>query len=127
MKNLPSIVNSADKAAVIEEAFQILDESNAFPTSKIYRALVSQVGTDAPTAIVLENTIGEQVWTRLDNGQYMIALDDAFPVGKTFLLGLAAKVDLSGVLVTNFRQIGTGTIAVETFDHNLGGFHGRDS
>ena len=38
---------------------------------KVYTALLSQSGTDAPVAIVLENTLGgEIVWSRDTIGQY---------------------------------------------------------
>ena len=38
---------------------------------KVYTALLTQLGTDAPVATVLENTLGEEVvWTRFDVGSY---------------------------------------------------------
>ncbi len=37
---------------------------------KVYTALLTQTGTDAPVATVLENTIGNVVWTRTGIGQY---------------------------------------------------------
>lgn len=36
-----------------------------------YTALLSQVGTDAPTAIVLANTIGSVTWSRTAVGEYL--------------------------------------------------------
>lgn len=53
---------------------------------KVYSALLSQSGTDAPTAIVLENTIGEIVWTRDDVGVYVGTLNGAFTLYKTFII-----------------------------------------
>lgn len=53
---------------------------------KVYTALLSQSGTDAPTAIVLENTIGEIVWTRDDVGVYLGTLNATFIEDKTFVL-----------------------------------------
>jgi len=52
---------------------------------KIYRALLSQIDTDNPTANVLENTIGNIVWTTTDVGQYIGTLTNAFTNDKTFL------------------------------------------
>ena len=47
---------------------------------KVYRALLTQTGTDAPVATVLENTLGgEVVWTRDDIGLYTGTLAGAFP------------------------------------------------
>ena len=42
---------------------------------KVYRALLSQSGTDAPVATVLENTlVGEVVWTYDNEGFYTATL-----------------------------------------------------
>ena len=46
---------------------------------KKYVATISQAGTADPTAIILENTIGDIVWTRLGVGQYEGLLLGAFP------------------------------------------------
>lgn len=49
-----------------------------------YVALLSQYGTDAPVATVLENTLGGTVvWTRNDVGEYTGTLAGAFTVNKT--------------------------------------------
>lgn len=51
---------------------------------KVYRALVSQTGTDAPTAIVLENSLGgDIVFSRANVGLYDGTLNGAFPEDKT--------------------------------------------
>lgn len=52
----------------------------------VYVALLTQSGTDDPTAIVLENTIGEIVWTFDANGSYFGTLTGAFTSNKTFFL-----------------------------------------
>ena len=55
---------------------------------KVYTALLTQSGTDAPVAIVLENTIGEIVWSYDSIGFYKATLLNSFPYGKTvFLFG----------------------------------------
>jgi hypothetical protein len=51
---------------------------------KVYKALISQVGTAAPTVKVLQNTIGTIVWTRFDVGEYYGTLAGAFTVDKTY-------------------------------------------
>lgn len=52
---------------------------------KVYRAMVTQAGTAAPVATVLENTLGGTVvWTRLGPGLYAATLAGAFTVSKTF-------------------------------------------
>lgn len=54
---------------------------------KVYRALLTQTGTDAPVATVLQNTLGAvPVWTRSNIGSYVLTLGGAFPPSKTFVL-----------------------------------------
>ena len=52
-----------------------------------YTALLTQTGTNAPTATVLLNTLGgEPVWSYVDVGLYAITLNGAFTANKTFVL-----------------------------------------
>lgn len=52
---------------------------------KVYRALLTQTGTDNPTAIVLENTLGGTVvWTYNLEGNYRGTLTNAFPQSRTW-------------------------------------------
>lgn len=52
---------------------------------QIYRAILSQTGTSAPTAVVLENTLGGTViWTRESAGYYRGTLTGKFLITKTF-------------------------------------------
>ena len=54
---------------------------------KVYTALISQAGTAAPTAIVLENTLGGvPVWTRSSTGIYLATLAGVFIEDKTFVM-----------------------------------------
>lgn len=53
---------------------------------KVYTALLTQSGTDAPVATVLENTLGgEVVWSRLDIGRYYATLTGVFTENKTYV------------------------------------------
>ena len=53
---------------------------------KKYIATISQTGTASPTVTVLENTIGNIVWTRFAAGDYRGTLTGAFPdQDKTYL------------------------------------------
>lgn len=62
---------------------------------KVYTALLTQTGTAAPVATVLENTIGNIVWTRASVGVYLATLSGAFNPSKTILFiqnkGLSAE------------------------------------
>jgi len=53
---------------------------------KVYTALLTQSGTSAPTAIVLENTLGGTVvWGRSVTGVYYATLTGVFTINKTAL------------------------------------------
>lgn len=49
---------------------------------KVYSAILNQSGTNAPVATILENTIGDIVWTRNSSGTYYGTLAAAFPSAK---------------------------------------------
>jgi hypothetical protein len=54
----------------------------------IYRALLTQSGTSAPVATVLENTFGAPlVWSYANVGDYNVTLAAAFPNANTFARG----------------------------------------
>jgi len=80
----------------------------------VYRALLTQSETDAPTATVLENTLGGTVvWTYSDVGVYAGTLAAAFTENKTAVnisgvVGLAAgaRNDADTVSVTTFLSDG---------------------
>lgn len=65
---------------------EIIDSLNSNSVNyKIYRALVKQEETDAPTAIILENTLGGvPIFARDGIGGYTITLPGAFTNNKTF-------------------------------------------
>lgn len=78
----------ASKTTTDELQLQIDDVSSARPY-KVYTALLTQTGTNAPVATVLENTLGGVVvWSYDAVGSYIGTLVGAFTIGKTiFLLG----------------------------------------
>lgn len=57
--------------------------SSAIPY-KIYVALLTQTSTNAPIAKVLENTIGDLIWTYVASGEYLGTIVGGFPVDKYF-------------------------------------------
>ena len=49
-----------------------------------YKAILNQTGTNDPEVVaILENTIGDIVWTRTNMGSYIGILEGAFTIGKT--------------------------------------------
>ena len=67
---------------------------------KKYIALMTQTGTAAPTVVVLENTIGDIVWTRASTGLYRGTLIGAFTLDKTYAM---MSVTLTDGVVNVFR------------------------
>lgn len=55
------------------------------PKSKIYTALLSQSETDAPEAIIGENSLGEITYNYNTNGTFEVLSDGLFVEGKTHL------------------------------------------
>jgi hypothetical protein len=54
---------------------------------KVYTALLSQSGTDAPIAAVLHNTLGNVVWEYFDLGIYVGRLNGVLIGNKTHFIG----------------------------------------
>ena len=64
------------------------DITDSIRPYKVYTALLTQEGQTTPTAIVLENTIGEIEWEYRTTGNYSAELVGAFTVDKTaFFIG----------------------------------------
>lgn len=63
-----------------------LESSSGGAQPKIYKALLSQSGTNAPVATVLVNTLsGTPVWSYDGVGNYILTLASEFPQNKTFI------------------------------------------
>ena len=79
---------------------------------KVYTALLTQSGTDAPVATVLQNTLGGTVvWTRDNAGVYYGTLVGAFTVNKTAIIRGAS---FSGVFSYGSRRESADAIIVNT-------------
>jgi hypothetical protein len=89
---------------------------------KSYVALISQSGTAAPTAIVLENTIGNIVWARQGFGDYFGTLTGAFPSGK--VVCFSNQIDMPTMTTIlreneNVISINTGTPGTNVISDNI--------
>jgi hypothetical protein len=87
---------------------------------KKYVALLNQVGTNIPTAIVLENTFSEiPTFSRTSAGVYKLELIDSFTLDKTFIVTGSADVsagtgDFATVIARRFDE---DTITLYTYDN----------
>jgi hypothetical protein len=87
---------------------------------KKYVALLNQVGTSDPTAIVLENTFSEiPTFLRASTGVYKLQLIDSFTLNKTFIISGSADVSGgSGDFATLIaRRFDEDTITLYTYDN----------
>lgn len=81
----------------------------------VYTALLSQVGTSAPTAIVLQNTLGGTVvWTYDAPGSYIGTLAGAFPEDKTFFS--ITSVNAEGKHITAGNNNMPDSISIAAYD-----------
>jgi len=83
---------------------------------KVYRAIIDQSGSSAPTATVLENTLGGTVvWSRNNAGEYIGTLSGAFPFQKTIWntpqYNLAYNNFANGI---NFFRVDSNTMEIDT-------------
>jgi hypothetical protein len=86
------------------------------PKYKVYSALLTQTGTNAPTATVLENTIGAIVWARSATGIYTATLSTAFTSNKTWYV-LTNNIDETHL----YRIDATSTSVVTVWSFQAGG------
>ena len=83
---LGSFVNSIK--GIYNKVNEIIDYLNGEGPNfkyKIYVAQITQNDTEAPIAVILENTIGEIVWSYVDIGIYKGTLIGAFKNTKTIV------------------------------------------
>lgn len=98
----------------------------------VYTALLSQSGTDAPVATVLENTIGAVTTDRSSAGSYSMLSDNLFTANKTIIppfgdfggdggvyLPLQDGADVLGYYTVYFTGIDEITIQVHALNGDL--------
>jgi hypothetical protein len=81
---------------------------------KKYVATISQTGTADPTVTVLENTVGDIVWTRAGVGLYSGDLLGAFPNQDKVYLSL--NNTLTSVFITEFKWGTLDNVNINTYD-----------
>ena len=100
--------NNSNAAVTVGELNQVVNGVER--PYRVYTALLTQSGTDAPVATILENTIGDIVWERGSAGNYTGTLTNAFIENKTFILatlGGAEIVIISASSSINIIRINT--------------------
>jgi hypothetical protein len=88
--------------------------------AKKYVALLTQTGTSAPTAIVLENTLsGTPTLTRTGIGSYELTLNSEFTTDKTWVVGGSADNNAGGgdFATLDIRRLNANKITLITYDN----------
>jgi len=119
----PTAVSGTNTTQIATTAF-----AQGIRPYKVYTAILTQVGTDAPTAIVLENTIGSIVWSRTIVGGYFATLSGAFTTDKTSVLitngsanatyihGASVSTSNVNVITASDGQIDRATIEIRVYN-----------
>lgn len=105
---------NGDTATNLISAYELLDSliKSIFVTTaqvdsrpyKVYTALLTQEGTDAPVATVLENTLGSDIiYVRNEAGLYTISTNSIFVQNKTFFSIVSS---VNGGVVSSKSYIG---------------------
>jgi hypothetical protein len=105
---------------------QFIESKIPVPTYKVYTALLTQTGEDAPTATVLENTLGDIVWTRIDEGIYIGTLSNSFIENKTGVI-INNTAYASDNQITTVDVLTTSTVNIQTSRTTNGVFGLEDS
>jgi len=99
---------------------------SGLPQYKVYTALLTQTGTDAPVATVLENTLGGTVvWSYVAGGRYIGTLSGAFTVNKTAIF-CNLGVDLSAPTVARMEAYRNNANTVEVLVYDTVNDAGMD-
>jgi hypothetical protein len=88
--------------------------SEVLPAYKKYIATISQTGTADPVVTVLENTIGDIVWTRIGLGTYYGTLTGAF-IGQDKVY-LYLNNTLALIFITEIKWGTIDNININTYD-----------
>lgn len=104
------------------------DAVKAATEPKVYIALLTQSGTDAPVATVLKNTLGgEVVWSYDAVGQYEGTLVGAFTANKTAIFHNLPFQQSSDEILIKVVTNGEDIIRVGVVNDAFASFNGIDS
>jgi hypothetical protein len=83
------VLSAPSRAALAKGMANWTPSTSSAASYLVYTALLSQSGTDAPVATVLENTLGQTItWTRSALGRYDGTFSSGYDASKIFLYPL---------------------------------------
>lgn len=124
---MADISEAADSSFLVTENGALVTKTRnevsgilGIPNYKVYRALISQSGTNAPTVTILENTVGSIIWHYSDVGLYSAHSDSldsqGFPIDRTFIV-FTKDVNTSSAIYGIGNE--SGTIYIQLLDTNF--------
>ncbi len=79
---------------------------------KIYKALLTQTGTSAPVATILENTLGSvPAWSYTNVGIYACTLASAFTLDKT-----SCEINNTSISINTIQRDSANVVTINTCD-----------
>lgn len=91
-------------------------DSASYGGKKVYKALLTQTGTNAPVATVLENTLsGTPVWSYVGVGDYELTLASEWTANKTVIIHKSIISDDVNYKLTSIYT-STNVLNFKTFD-----------
>ena len=112
----PTAATGTNTNQIATTAFVVANAGVATLPYKVYTALLSQSGNNAPVATVLQNTLGGTVvWSRLGLGGYNGTLSGAFTTNKTTVS--ISNGWMNGIYYIRAGVASTNVIAVSTFEN----------
>ena len=107
------LINEQSQAYTMQD---IIDTVGGGPAYKVYSALITQTGTNAPVATILENTIGSIVWrySQYAPGAYDIVGE--LPLGKSVVIAGPPNTygPFAGVVLGTFAQVLANKIIIKS-------------
>lgn len=125
IKNLDNLYDRKSKSEVLlniaTDNLEAISSGNSKPVDsrpyKVYTALLSQSGTSAPVATVLENTLGvDVVWIKDDTGYFLTEIpfvneeNTSVIVGKQFNSGASAGI-------MSYTEVNAGEVSLIVVDN----------
>lgn len=97
------------------------------PPYKVYRALLTQTGTNPPVATILENTLGQiPTYGYVNIGRYTLSVTGNILTDNKTAVSFGSNIDISNVdsatILTN--SLTTSGFTINTFDTSTSAFNG---
>jgi hypothetical protein len=108
------IVDVSDTSESPQGTSKSIEVGNIGRTYKVYTALLTQNGETAPTAIELENTLGEIQFAYVNEGRYFVQSTNLFTFEKTVIF-ISPLNNASGEGISVINEDSTSQFNLDTY------------